>query len=251
MKKRILTGCIYATTLLFATSCNDFLTEDPQGRLTPDTFFSNQNELNMSVYALYAKVQELQCNSNPMIPQCQGDDVTSTTGSNKAAYLSADAFEYPSDAKGQEQGWSKLYAIIKAANLIIDNADKVPTTQDEINIALGQAYYWRAFSYFSLVRLFGPLPLILHNEVDNNDTPLTPVADIYTQIVSDLTAAEACNLPAKYSGTNRAINGTNIYVSIQTVKATLSAVYTSMAGYPLNQTSYYAQAASKAKEVID
>ena len=76
MKKRILTGCIYATTLLFATSCNDFLTEEPQGRLTPDTFFSNQNELNMSVYALYAKVQELQCNSNPMIPQCQGDDVT-------------------------------------------------------------------------------------------------------------------------------------------------------------------------------
>ena len=82
--------------------------------------------------------------------------MTSTTGSNKAAYLSADAFEYPSDAKGQEQSWSKLYAIIKAANLIVDNAGKVPTTQDEINIALGQVYYWRAFSYFSLVRLFGP-----------------------------------------------------------------------------------------------
>ena len=82
MKKRIMTGCFLAATLLIATSCNDFLTEDPQGRLTPNTFFSNQNELNMSVYALYAKVQELQCNSNPMIPQCQGDDVTSTTGSN-------------------------------------------------------------------------------------------------------------------------------------------------------------------------
>lgn len=32
----------------------------------------------MSVYALYAKVQASQCNSNPMIVQCQGDDVTST-----------------------------------------------------------------------------------------------------------------------------------------------------------------------------
>ena len=103
MKKRIFSRCLFAATLLVTTSCSDFLTEDPQGRLTPDTFFSNQNELNMSVYALYAKVQELQCNSNPMIPQCQGDDVTSTTGSNKAAYLSADAFEYPSDAKGQNR----------------------------------------------------------------------------------------------------------------------------------------------------
>ena len=86
MKKRIFVNCFLAVSLLFGASCNDFLTEDPQGRLTPDNFFSNQNELNMSVYALYAKVQELQCNSNPMIPQCQGDDVTSTTGSNKAIY---------------------------------------------------------------------------------------------------------------------------------------------------------------------
>ena len=123
MKRNIIYRSLFAAALLSVTSCSDFLTEDPQGRLTPDTFFSSQNELNMSVYALYSKVQELQCNSNPMIPQCQGDDVTSTTGSNKAAYLSADAFEYPSDAKGQEQSWSKLYAIIKAANLIIDNAE--------------------------------------------------------------------------------------------------------------------------------
>ena len=115
MKRNILFRSLFAAALLSVTSCSDFLTEDPQGRLTPDTFFSSQNELNMSVYALYSKVQELQCNSNPMIPHCQGDDVTSTTGSNKAAYLSADAFEYPSDAKGQEQSWSKLYAIIKAA----------------------------------------------------------------------------------------------------------------------------------------
>ena len=165
MKTSILFRCFLAATVIL-TSCSDFLTEEPQGRLTPDTFFSNQNELDMSVYALYAKIQELQCNSNPMIPQCQGDDVTSTTGSNKAAYLSADAFEYPSDAKGQEQSWSKLYAIIKAANLIVDNAEKVPTKPEEINIALGQAYYWRAFSYFSLVRLFGPLPMNLHNELD-------------------------------------------------------------------------------------
>ena len=56
MKKRMFFGCVYAVTFLFATSCNDFLTEEPQGRLTPNTFFSNQNELNMSVYALYAKL---------------------------------------------------------------------------------------------------------------------------------------------------------------------------------------------------
>lgn len=251
MKNKILSGCLFAASMLVATSCNDFLTEDPKGKLTPETFFSNQSELDMSVYALYAKVQAFQCNSNPMIVQCQGDDVTSTTGSNKAAYLSADAFEVPSDTKGLEDNWKRLYTIIMAANLIIDNAESASTTQEEINIALGQAYYWRAFSYFSLVRIFGPLPMNLHNVPDNNETTLSSVEEVYAQILSDLNAAEECRLPAKYSGANRSIEGQNVYVSAQTVKATLAAVYMAMAGYPLNKTEYYATAATKAKEVID
>lgn len=251
MKFRILLGCFLTASMTLVSSCSDFLTEDPKGKLTPDTFFSNQNELDMSVYALYAKVQDFQADSNPLIVQCQGSDVTSTTGGNKAAYLSADAFEVPSDAKGLEFNWKDLYAIIKAANLIIMNAGEANTTQAEINIAMGQAYYWRAFSYFNLVRNFGPLPMNLENKLDNNATTLTPVADVYAQIVADLQEAEKCNLPAKYTEANRSINGVNIYVSEQTVKATLAAVYMAMAGYPMNQTNYYATAAAKAKEVID
>jgi hypothetical protein len=252
MKHKILTGCLMAASLLAATSCSDYLTEDPKGKLTPESFFSNQNELDMSVYALYSKVQAYQCNSNPMIVQCQGDDVTSTTGSNKAAYLSADAYDVPTDAKGLKDNWTRHYTIIKAANSIINNAKLTGNiSQSELDIALGQAYYWRAFSYYNLVRIFGPLPLITANVPDNNTTPLTSVADIYAQILDDLNTADALNLPAKYTDANRAISGANVYISAQTVKATLAAVYMSMAGYPLNQTQYYANAAAKAKEVID
>lgn len=251
MKTKILLGCLMATSALLATSCSDFLTEDPKGKLIPGEFYSNQEELNMSVYALYAEVQAFQCNSNPMIVQCQGDDVTSTTGSNKAAYLSADAYEVPSDTKGLDDNWKRLYTIIRAANMIIDNAASAATSQEEINIALGQAYYWRAFSYFSLVRIFGPLPINLHNTPDENKTPLSSVEDVYKRIVEDLTAAEDCNLPAKYTGDYRSVEGQNLYVSQQTVKATLAAVYMSMAGYPLNKSEYYGMAADKAKEVVD
>ncbi len=251
MKNKILLGCAVAVSALLAASCNDFLTEDPKGKLVPDEFYSNQEEVNMGVYALYAEVQAFQCNSNPLIVQCQGDDVTSTTGSNKAAYLSADAYEVPSDTKGLDDNWRRLYAIIRAANMLIDNIGDADMPQEEKNIAFGQAYYWRAFSYFSLVRIFGPLPMNLHNEPDNNSTALSSVEDVYTQIVEDLIAAEQCDLPAKYSGDYRSIDGQNIYVSQQTVKATLAAVYMGMAGYPLNKTEYYSMAADKAKEVVD
>ena len=251
MKKKILFYCFAAASLFAMTSCSDFLTEDAEGQISPETFFQTQSDLDMSVYALYYQVQAYQCNSNPMIVQCQGDDVTSTTGSNKAAYLSADAYETPTDTKGIEQTWSRLYTVIQAANLIIDNAANVNTSEDEINEALGQAYYWRAFAYFSMVRIYGPLPMNLHNEADDNETKLTSVQGVYDQILEDLLAAEACGLPAQYTDEYKAIDGANVYISAQTVKATLAAVYMSMAGYPLYQTDLYATAASYAKEVID
>lgn len=250
MKKKIFYASIFALSLL-AVSCSDFLVEDPKGKLTPETWFTSQEQLDMSVYAMMAKIQDFQADSNPMIVQCQGDDMTSTTGGNKAAYLAADAFEAPSDAKGLEQNWSNLYAIIKEANTILAGADGTPTTAEEINIAKGQAYYWRAFSYFSLVRLFGPLPMNLENTPDNNETELTPVAEVYAQIEADLNAAEACDLPTQYSETNRAVNGANLYVSYQTVKATQAAVYLAEAGYPLNNSAKYAEAATAAKAALD
>lgn len=250
MKYSIFTCCLLAASLT-AVSCSDFLTEDPKGKLTPETFFKTQSDLDQSVDALYSLVQDLQCNSNSMIVKCQGDDVTSTTGSNKAAYLSADAFETPTDTKGINRTWSAMYSIVKAANLIIENASKVSTTQDEINIALGQAYYWRAYAYFELVRVFGPVPINLNNDASNTKASPNSVEEVYNQIVKDLTAAEQCNLPAKYTVSKRSIDGQNIWVSAQAVKATLAAVYLNMAGYPLNKTENYALAAAKAKEVID
>lgn len=235
------------------TSCDDFLTEDPKGQITPDGFFTSQKRLDAAVNALYFNVQQSQCNSNPMIVQCQGSDLTSTTGSNKAAYLSADAFEEPSDYKGINFVWLWNYNIIQAANLIVDYAPGTTgVSKESIDLALGQGYFWRAYAYFNLVRVFGPLPMNLHNEADNNKTTLTPVDKVYEQIVSDLKHAEECNLPAKYTGANQAIGGMNIFVSQQAVKSTLAAVYMNMAGYPLNLgAEYYGLAADKAKEVVD
>lgn len=250
MKTKYLLSAL-TVALMGLTSCSDFLTEDPKGKTTPDGFFSSQANLDASVNALYYNVQQSQCNSNPMIVQCQGDDVTSTTGSNKGAYLSADAFEVPTDEKGLNNLWGWQYNIIQAANLIIDGAPSTPVSQESINEALGQAYFWRAAAYFQLVRVFGPLPVNDHNVPDNNQTDLTSVEGIYQHIIDDLTKAEECNLPARYTATNKAISGMNVFISEQAVKSLLCAVYMNMAGYPLNRTECYDLAAAKAKEVVD
>lgn len=253
MKINIIPSCVLVASMLLSTSCSDFLTEDPKGQLSGENFFQSKADLDQAVYSLYSYVQGFQSYSNMVIVQTMGDDVTSTTGSNKAAYLAADAFQAPSDLKGVNELWSWSYNIIKSANFVLESAKKLKAEGNELNIDLGQAYFWRAYAYYGLVRNYGPLPLVLSTEAgaDANQMPLSSVEDVYKQIVADLTAAEQCNLPETYTEANMSIDGANIYVSSQAVKSALAAVYMSMAGYPLKKTEYYASAADKAKEVID
>lgn len=250
--KRILSNTIYSLTLacvgLFS-SCSDALTEDPKGKLDPGSYFSTKQELDMSVYALYQKVMLTQLTTNGQLPEWMGDDITTDPVSNKQAAVEFDSFIPSDNNKGLSTCWESNYVVIKAANYIILNADRAPVSEDELNIAIGQAKYWRAYSYFTLVRIFGDVPMNLTNDIDYQLKP-SPVADVYKQIVQDLKDAERI-LPTNYTTAPAKFSGTNTYITQQAAKATLAAVYMAMAGWPLNETAYYKQAAEKAKEVID
>lgn len=246
-------GLVLAACSMTLASCSDFLTEDPQGKLTPDTFFSTKAEVEMSVNALYAQTQAWQCNSNTCIPFMQGDDMTANAGSNKQAYASADGFSKPTDEKGLRDTWSRSYSIIKAANLIINsvhNADG-KVNASVISQAEGQALAWRAIAYFNLVRLWGPVPMPLSDDINDTRMAPSPVADVYAQILSDLEKADAIGLPVAYEEGKGSYQGTPYYITPAAVKSMLAAVHMSMAGYPLNQADHYAKAAAYAKTVID
>ena len=72
MKINILSGCLFAATMTLTTACSDFLTEDPKGKLTPETLFKTNADVEMSLNSLYNTLLEFQCNSNTMIVQCAG-----------------------------------------------------------------------------------------------------------------------------------------------------------------------------------
>lgn len=251
MKRHILFAALLATTLFGTAACSDFLDEEPKGRLTPKTFYSTQDELDMGVNALLAQVTQSQSYTNMQYPQWQGDDITANPGSNKQACAQLDAFRASADNKGVVAAWNQHYKIIQLANDLIDNAGRAQTSATERNIALGQARFWRAYAYFYLVRIFGPLPISLHSESDGGKTQLTDVEGVYKLIVDDLTKADELNLPTAYKGEPRNMFGCDVYVTQQAVKSSLAAVYMAMAGYPLNKgQEYYAKAADAAEAVI-
>nr|MBW0029477.1 RagB/SusD family nutrient uptake outer membrane protein [Segatella copri] len=239
-----------AASLLSLTSCGDFLDEDPKGQLNPETFYTIEDDYTAGVNTLYDKVNQTQSWTNPMYPQWQGDDITANPGSNKQACAALDAFDSDGANKGVTEAWTQHYAVIKTANLIIEGSEKFPGDKAKIATALGNAHFWRAYSYYYLVRVFGKLPIITKTNIEQFDAQPSEIEKVYELIVQDL--KDAINeLPTGYDKEPARLFGVDVWATKQAAQSTLAAVYMSMAGYPLNKgTEYYKLAAELAKDVI-
>ena len=239
-----------AASMLSLTSCGDFLDEDPKGQLNPDTFYTIEDDYTAGVNTLYDKVNQTQSWTNPMYPQWQGDDITANPGSNKQACAALDAFDSDGANKGVTEAWTQHYAVIKTANLIIEGSEKFPGDKAKIATALGNAHFWRAYSYYYLVRVFGKLPIITKTNIEQFDAQPSEIEKVYELIVQDL--KDAINeLPTGYDKEPARLFGVDVWATKQAAQSTLAAVYMSMAGYPLNKgTEYYKLAAELAKDVI-
>lgn len=249
-KKLLYTGCFMAASMLSLTSCGDFLDEDPKGQLNPETFYTIEDDYTAGVNTLYDKVNQTQSWTNPMYPQWQGDDITANPGSNKQACAALDAFDSDGANKGVTEAWTQHYAVIKTANLIIEGSEKFPGDKAKIATALGNAHFWRAYSYYYLVRVFGKLPIITKTNIEQFDAQPSAIEKVYELIVQDL--KDAINeLPTGYDKEPARLFGVDVWATKQAAQSTLAAVYMSMAGYPLNKgTEYYKLAAELAKDVI-
>lgn len=142
--------------------------------------------------------------------------------------------------------WSNSYNIINRANNILGALDVFGSDTGTRNRVEAEARFLRGTSYFNLVQVFGkafndgspasnpgvPLVLTPTRTVDESlQVPRATVAEVYAQVVSDLTAARDA-LPAS--------NGffANTYVA----SAMLARVHLAMGNY--------AQAATEANRVI-
>lgn len=109
--------------------------------------------------------------------------------------------------------WSAGYATINRVNTFLAGLElnKSKITEAQYNNYAGEAKFVRALSYFSLVQLYAqpyvkdngasmglPLRLQAEKSTDNNSLARSTVAQVYTQILSDLNAAET-GLPLTYA----------------------------------------------------
>ena len=147
-------------------ACEDFLTEHPKGQLTTEGFFSSKEDLEASLTALYSTIAASQAANNCIgTNMLAGDDISTHPASNKQPLREYDQYDVKDNNSWMSTMWEHRFKVIKAANFIINNAERTPgVSEEELNAALGQAHYWRAYSYFYLVTTWGPVPVMLEEE---------------------------------------------------------------------------------------
>jgi hypothetical protein len=242
MNKKYLIPIALISWLTFA-GCEK-LNEDPKASLTPQTYFQSQSDLDAALAGVYSVLSYDGSYgfTSRMTSYFGADDLTTDPGLNKADMRDFDRLSGSSSNGGMLAGYQGPWRCIYQANNLLANYQKVNTTDELKAWAAGQAYFLRAWSYYMLVRTFGPMPVVLGPLSAEERVDRADVATVYNTIVSDLQSAIGL-LPTSFAGQPGK-------VTLNSAKSLLADVYLTMSGWPLNQADKAALAATTANEVI-
>ncbi len=243
MNIKISISCILFGLLAFM-GCTK-LNEDPKGTLTPSNYFQTQSDLDAAVTAIYQGmvVDGGYAFDFHLYSFFGSDDLTTDPNLSKGDQRSFDQLNGSSgnNAIAHSQ-WGTPWGAIYQCNNVIANYQRVEGDEVAKNGAAGQAFFIRAWSYYMLVRTFGPVPVITTQVGPDDRPPRDSVAVVYETIVSDLKTAIGL-LPLSFPGQPGK-------ATQNAARSLLADVYMTMATWPLNQTTNYALGASEADSVM-
>jgi starch-binding outer membrane protein, SusD/RagB family len=181
---------IYAAALLVMLSqysCTKKLDQFPQTDLSDESFWKTTNDLKLATNYLYTFLPDI------MIDKL--DDAMSIDAFGTSPNPVSDgSWLKPSTSTV----WTDNYMVIRACNNILEKSATVAGDMQQIHKYLGEAKFFRAFSYFELVKRYGDVPLVLNTLLLSDSalfTSRTPRAEVINAIYADLDDA-AAKLPS-------------------------------------------------------
>lgn len=190
------------TMVMFLSSCDEsVLDTTPYGQTTTDSFWRTASDAESAVNAIYHPLpsHDLWGHTESTLLNIPSDD--EFRAGDHGPHSDLENFTYDATHPYFDISWKNKYEIIQRANDVLINVPDMGIDQNLKNRILGEAYFMRGFSYWSLAKLFSGVPLILEQDVLNNEynKPRASLNETYAQIESDL--IEAANfLPEEFSG---------------------------------------------------
>lgn len=170
-----------AAFLLLLSACE--VDRLPETTISDDVFWRSETDLKQAANYLYT-----------WMPSFNNIDVWSDDGFGLASNGISDGSRLAPSTDG---AYNSSYALIRAANNIIEKAPRAVGAGAAIDRYTAEARFFRAMGYFQLVQRYGGVPLILKTLTDESPELQAPAAsreEIYNQIYQDLDFA-ASKLP--------------------------------------------------------
>ena len=191
MKKTISTYFLAAGLLL--SSCAD-LDQSSISSIDKDNFYQNESDIKVALNGIYQTLTDGGMNAPwndelVFLNDLQSEYARRGTA-NSAAITEIGNFAITPTNDFVKTAWLYRYTAINRANILIDKVSENNSLPETVhNNYVRAAKFLRGLYYFDLVRLFGDVPLVLHDG-EGEGEPRTSKDLVYEQIVADLTEAE-------------------------------------------------------------
>ena len=173
--------------ILFALSiisCDKILDVTIRSSITGKNYWQNEGDFSPYMTGIYARYR------SHMDDMSMGEDRSEMWKQGYNARFST--YWAQSITAGNTVDWTSYYGTIGHCNLLLEKIEPFPfNNAANKNRIKAEAYAMRAMMYFYLAKIWGDVPLVLKS-VENENEPLyprSPVADVFTQINSDITTA--------------------------------------------------------------
>ena len=150
------------------SSCTD-MNLIPESNLSPENFFKSEEDATAAVYGAYAVFADNDIyNQFWEVLQSQGTDDSEWGGGRTTTNLdknALDKFEFDGNTNLVYSVWIKHYVAVNRSNFAIENISNMGSDQVKEDVKsrlIGEAKFLRALAYFNLVRVYGGVPLVLH-----------------------------------------------------------------------------------------
>jgi starch-binding outer membrane protein, SusD/RagB family len=208
--------------LIFTGCSKDFVDLKPIASPAEATYYRTMASADKAITACYStfcieKVWDLTIMMT--LGSISSDEAEAGAGgkSDVLEFQHIDEFTFtPSEANVFQWPWGYIYRTIKFCNVAIQNLPEISQATDPnfdavmLKRRLGEAYFLRAFNYFTLCQIFGGVPLFDKvPDANGYNKPRSSIAEVYKLIKSDLQIAIA-SLPEKDGWGDAATNEANV-----------------------------------------
>ena len=213
-KMKTLNKIILAFALILTISCDtdEILIEDSVSNQTASDYFSTTTgfeDLSKSIYPLLRPISQMRALTLNGTDLFSNQTAWDQVGNQLNISIETYGPELTEGISEVQDMWVYNFKNVNRANTLITRAAGVndDSYAATLNIRVAEAKFIRALSLFYLVQQFGDIPMPLEETTSaNKEVTRVSSAEVYTQIITDLTEAEGV-LPAVASDYGRATKG--------------------------------------------